>query len=854
MTIDQLPFTQVVDNTNCSIPEKIALFGPSAIPLIFPQGSKGSPVPNPKDPSDARARSVWNKYCAAWTKRTLADTQRPEYQADLANSRPKNIGIRQGGGFTDLCAFDFDTEDCLIWEEFFKCNPVKNAVISIGRRGFTIWFKILGPYPKATTVWSRGKKGETGFEAVEWRSELHSIIHGVHPSGMDYQLWVIGEGLSTCPWSDFTCPSAAWPWARLFSGETNTHRARASTPRDPLPETTLKRRVAIVNSTYSVIEWDPDFSKARVRCKEEDKHGSPTREEDCIVFTGADEMGAVAYHCSHTHACVQGGLNDTETRWLINRFIEEENIFISDDIIETQKERALFFARIKASNAFFKRGTSYPFSIIHWRPDMPAPIPLSPNTFATRVATENIRYVKILKKGNKKPCRPPDHEIRETLEDDHWDCPVAKSFVRHPLLVKDEANGEARIVANQYFKPLEIIVLPSKITPQELETDFESALKLINSLLDHFTFKDKINRARAWAQLLTPALLQGGFIKRPIPSFLLQSDLPAAGKNLLIVGQGEIYQEQVIPHAYASGGIGAIDEIIRNTVYRGEASLFIDELSGPIKSPLLNALITTEEETDVRVAFERFIRASVAHLIVFLAGVKGFVLEAQLATRVLPIQILKDTYKLADDGSELKDWISANSVRLLGAIYAVILEWVKRGAHNCPRDSRFSSWSMVVNAILEKILGLPKATENLENIQGEIANEALSWIEKVLSEISELGLCWSPEDKNAFVLRPIHFAQIVDASGLGFPSERLNNAKPQQQASFISKEFLKLKPVARGERITVMSAGDYFVSCYSCGKDSHKNEIRKFLVSRNSELPSNIIDYSPSDDVASMMQ
>jgi hypothetical protein len=180
-----LPFDNAIDKSHLSLRDKVALFGPDAIPLIIPYGSKGQPV----------AGSPWNRYMKGWEKRTLADTRAEAYQADLYSDIPKNIAIRQGGGLTSLCAFDFDTNDPAVAEEFCRANPFcRTGIFTVGNRGFTVWVRMKGPYPsRKQIVWARGKPGETGYEAVEWRGHGYSIVAGRHPAGPDYRIFDGGQ-------------------------------------------------------------------------------------------------------------------------------------------------------------------------------------------------------------------------------------------------------------------------------------------------------------------------------------------------------------------------------------------------------------------------------------------------------------------------------------------------------------------------------------------------------------------------------------------------------------------------------------------------------------------------------------
>jgi hypothetical protein len=179
-----LPFSGGKDKSDLSLREKLALFGPSAIPLIIPYGSKGELVPG----------SPWNRYMKDWSRRTLKDTQSIDYQADLFNeSAKKNIAIRQGGGLTDLCAWDFDTDDAQVITEFFEANPFakEKGLFTVGNRGFTLWCKIKGPYPNRKTEMDiRGHK-------VEWRGNGYSVMHGLHPAGKMYQIFTVGESAWT---------------------------------------------------------------------------------------------------------------------------------------------------------------------------------------------------------------------------------------------------------------------------------------------------------------------------------------------------------------------------------------------------------------------------------------------------------------------------------------------------------------------------------------------------------------------------------------------------------------------------------------------------------------------------------
>lgn len=179
--MQHLPFSEADDKSDLSLKEKIALFGPDAIPLIIPWGSKGAPVPG----------SILNGYMKDWSHRTLAQTQNPDYQHDLYTQKC-NVAIRQGGGLTRICGWDFDTDDASVIGEFFKANPffMTNGIYTVGARGFTLWVRMKGPYPQ------RKVEVDVDGQKVEWRGNGYSVIHGLHPSGRMYKIFTLGE----VPW------------------------------------------------------------------------------------------------------------------------------------------------------------------------------------------------------------------------------------------------------------------------------------------------------------------------------------------------------------------------------------------------------------------------------------------------------------------------------------------------------------------------------------------------------------------------------------------------------------------------------------------------------------------------------
>src|SRR5262252_4449730 len=127
----QLPFSGLIDKTDISIGEKIKLFGPGAIAFPLPWGSKGEYIEG--SPFNFKKGKAW--------KFEFEETQNPTFQTDLIGPLKKNVAIRQGGGVTQIVGWDFDLWDLEPAERLLKANEWarKNALITVGRKGFTLW-------------------------------------------------------------------------------------------------------------------------------------------------------------------------------------------------------------------------------------------------------------------------------------------------------------------------------------------------------------------------------------------------------------------------------------------------------------------------------------------------------------------------------------------------------------------------------------------------------------------------------------------------------------------------------------------------------------------------------------------
>lgn len=150
-----------------------------------------------------------------WPTITLADMT-GHYLGKLTS----NIGVSLGAPSKGLHSIDCDDDQ--FFEELGRLNPrFTDTLQSHGSRGGNYWIRIEGEYPKSGKIRLRDPEGQVG----EWRSTGNqTIIHGIHPSGIEYQN--NGKKVITLRFDEIKWPDN-WdlPWLK----------AQESNPRDGAP-------------------------------------------------------------------------------------------------------------------------------------------------------------------------------------------------------------------------------------------------------------------------------------------------------------------------------------------------------------------------------------------------------------------------------------------------------------------------------------------------------------------------------------------------------------------------------------------------------------------------------------------
>ena len=279
--------------------------------------------------------------------------------------------------------------------------------------------------------------------------------------------------------------------------------------------------------------------------------------------------------------------------------------------------------------------------------------------------------------------------------------------------------------------------------------DLDSAVTLVHDLLNDFKFLTSADKSRAWAALLTPALLAGGILEGRAPMFVIEGDTPGAGKGMLANINAAIYNGKFANITRKKGGVGSFDESIGSALDSGNSFILFDNFKGNLNSQFLESLLT-EKYVQVRLPYRGSINIDVSRKLFILTS-NGVSMTADLARRIEPIQLEKqpEGYQFVHD--DIIRHVKQNQPRYLGAVFAIIKYWHDQGSGRSKISfPSFTPWVQIVDYITSDILFMPSVMAGVKSKIERMANPALSWLREVghhvikkslFGEMSATGIC-----------------------------------------------------------------------------------------------------------------
>ncbi len=693
----------------------LALTGPAVL-LPIPRGQK-------------------NPGFEGWNTRTDADMRDPAYLARFNNGC--NVGVLLGEPSNGLCSIDLDDEQWV--EPFLTANPRLRATLRTKRlRGCNLWVRITGEYPPLTKLTHPRLKGKRGapLEVGEWRATGGQTLIAGEVDGTRYQVEVERPPLEIA-FNEIVWPEFVGNPPQLGESSSSTNRvnpavererglaltATDSFPGDGLDLAKLENLKALAGGAYRA---------ACPACRE--SGGDNTGEH--LHIDGSGKFGCAKFQADRANPKSQTSIIAAEHRkaiWRLAGKYDTRVFILPNDHTPISDSARNIFTAIASTHSLFVRAGSI-VEIVRKSDGCSLEL-IKPESFRSRLERYGHKLVawKVDDDGGRvmKPKRCSEDnakallatvEARELL-------PAIRTVAAAPVIVPD--GDGVKVLGPGYHAENGGTLIAGGELPPDMPPD--EAAKLLIGTLDEFVFQCPGDKARAFAAMLTPALKMGGFIRGFIPVDVREADQPQTGKGFSLHLLRDMYRESAYPIALKSGGVGSLDESVCSALISGKPFIAIDNVRGKLDSQFLEMVLTWGTHVAARIPHkgEVLVDPGAASFQLTSNGIEA---TPDFAKRASITRLLKQrpgfAFKRYPEGN-LRDHITANQPRYLGAVFALIRHWCQRNKPTTNTTGHdFREWAGILDAFTTFYLG-----ENLldghEQAQERTANPALSWLRAV---------------------------------------------------------------------------------------------------------------------------
>lgn len=723
-----------------------------------------------------------------WQKTTLEDTLSPDYQSALEQSAAwGNIGVLLGPPSSGLCSFDCDIDDGARAEkenELLLYLSPKLKETAAARRFPThcqTFFRMVGDYPPGIhTIRHRD-----GTRIGEFRAGGQSVISGWAadkpkdlqgpPGPMRQYIWLNEHPVVEIHWSEIKWPAAwALPWmenswegckgagsgagagAAAHGPDGAEFRAEGEAeggghaqwwrnhPGCDFNHLNLPGLLMELSVPIKVVKGRP--GQYSLPCPWRDGNTTPEGELDACVFPpeGKKWWG---FNCVHAH-CSGRGLGDL-IAWcegmrpgIVKWFCSLPELVLPSGAVPYPGSAQKLFGRLAQTGKYFVRG-----DLVGMISQKGKYVRLDADMLRSRI-DQYFRPMawradqKAEGGFSLKPTRTPHDAAGVLLKTDEALSllPEITAFSAGPVLAGEP--GALKVRYRGYHEEgggIYVIGGPEEITIPPVE----EAVQLIEGLLSDFQFVSPSDRSRAIASFISPALRAGGLVgDAEFPMDVAEADASQSGKT---------YRCRMVCAAYGvtpytvvkrEGGVGSLDESFSAAIMSGNPFIIIDNFRGALKSAILESSLKGTGSVEIRVPHHGGVQIPTRYLNWLLSsnGVQG---GRDFANRVLVTRILKQPmgylFKAWKEGDALAH-IKANSGPVLGAIFAVVIEWDRAGR---PRTAETRHEFRAVVGVLDWMVqslfrGAPLVDGHEEEVR-RVSVPALSWLRMVAIQIKEDG-------------------------------------------------------------------------------------------------------------------
>ena len=281
-------------------------------------------------------------------------------------------------------------------------------------------------------------------------------------------------------------------------------------------------------------------------------------------------------------------------------------------------------------------------------------------------------------------------------------------------------------------------IFPTGIPVEDIP--LTDAIQLLQEAISDFNFQTEGDKSRGIAALLTPALVAGGVLDARAPVMMLEADASQSGKGYFTKLLGAIYNETPVTVTQRGGGTGSLDENFDAALCSGRQLIVLDNLRGKMNSPQIEAFLTSDLHM-ARMPYAPQMAVEPKRYFI-MATSNNFELTVDMANRSNIIRILKQRtgyqfHSFAE--GDILAHIKANQPKYLGAIFAVIREWVRQGK---PRQDSarhdFRDWCRAMDWIIQNIFHCVPLMEGHQDAKMMTMHPEANWIKGLFSVANEM--------------------------------------------------------------------------------------------------------------------
>jgi Bifunctional DNA primase/polymerase, N-terminal len=750
-----------------------------------------------------------------WQKLTFAESKASPELLQAAR-RGGNIGTLLGLASGRLLALDIDRDD-LVAEWLAKYPWLANTLRTRGARGCQFWLRLDegSEYPNGgKAVYPLKEAGEViGELRIGGASGAQSIIFGVHPAGIHYQIVVEKRPLVISPADlDALAPGL------IFGNDPQAESAPAepaSSARAPLPpnirerveryldncepavsgqrghDTTFRVLCQVINgfdlspeealsaALYYNQKCEPPWSEKELKHKVDDALNAQ-HEKPRGHLLQEDEFGAVRPRgmldgqiireqaeavTKSADADQQAGASTaTEHKKKPQLILPSGHISITesatDAFIQLAKTRR-YFARGRLVVEVVRNKVLSPLRAIAFRSRMEKDFRL--------LAWRSPKGEPMLK-----PAHCPKDIAEAFLESDPAIdlLPGISLLVSSPIVA--ERKGELVTLNKGYHDLNGGIYVEKRIDIADLQ--LKEATDSLLGLLADFDFTTGSDKSRAIASFISPALRFGCLLNADFPLDLAEADESQSGKTYRQKVACAIYGEKPYVIARRENGVGSLDESISCALLSGRPFICFENVRGIMDSQILESAIRGHGHVNVRVPHRGEVQLSTERVCWQLSSNQAATTR-DLANRSVVTRIRKRPagyqYQMFPEG-DLLTHVQRNCGYYLSCVFSVVGAWFRAGKPRTTEASHdFREWSQSLDWIVQNLFFLPPLLDGHRDEQKRISDPHLNWLRDVAIAVSQSG-------KLDEGLRPGELVDLAASRGVVVPGYGRHTNDDQQ--------------------------------------------------------------------------